>query len=169
MIAGASMPDRALAGNIAQKTKIDCRVSDGRGSTSFGQSKFLGQAAGTLKFSNWVFAPDGVNLRDRIGLFWDPAGSAKTLLRVSIDGPVSKPAQVLSVTDSTAVAATFTSDQRTTRAWLITINFRQNLVTAVATSSGPVAIRSQLLTLTCRFQPQSENSIRKSAADTWRR
>ncbi len=144
-------------------------MADGRGSINFGRSKHLGKVAGTQRFSRWVFAQDGVKLLDRIGLFWNPAVSGNKSLRVAIDGPVSKPARLISVTDDSVVAVAVTSDQRTTRIWLITINFRHEVVIAVATSSGAVAVKAQLIVLSCTFNDQPSAKVRKSAADSWRR
>ena len=165
--AGSYLP--ANAADIAQNTTIDCQVAGGRGSINFGPSKHLGAAAGTQRYSRWVFAQDGVNLKDRIGLFWAPSGGPNTSLRVAIDGPVSKPTQLISATEDTLVAVAFTSDQYTTRSWLLTINFPQETVVAVATSSGAVAVKAQVMVLSCAFSSKDGSKAFKSAADTWRR
>ena len=165
----AGWPATAEAADIKRGNTIECQVTDGRGSVNFGPSKYLGEAAGTQRFSQWVFAPDGVNLRDRIGLFWDPSVSRTRSLRVAIDGPVSKPAQLISATDDTLVAVAVTSDQRTTRGWLITINFPQETVIAVGTSSGAVAVKAQVMVLSCNFNTQQGAKAGKSAADSWQR
>lgn len=162
----AAMPAASGAADIKQSTAIACQVTDGRGAIAFGPSKHLGEAAGTQNFSPWVFAADGVNLHDRIGLFWEASANQKKALRVAIDGPVSKPTQLISVTQDTLVAVAVTSDQYTTRSWLITINFPQETVVAVATSSGAVAVKAQLMVLSCSFKTQLAG---KSAADSWRR
>lgn len=148
---------------------IECRVSDGRGATSFGRSKHLGEAAGTQRFSQWVFASDGLNLRDRVGLFWDPSADRNMSLRAAIDGPVSKPTQLISATSDTLVAVATTSDQYTTRTWLLTLNFRHELVMVAATASGAVAVKGQVMVLSCTFNGHQENQAKKTAADTWRR
>lgn len=159
----------AEAGDITRKAAIECRVTDGRGSVEFGPSKHLGDVAGTQRFSPWVFAGDGLNLHDRIGLFWNPSVSRSRSLRAAIDGPVSKPTQLISIGDDTVVAVAVTSDQRTTRGWLITINFKQETVMVAGTSSGAVAVKGQLMVLSCRFDDQQAQSASRSAADDWRR
>ncbi|MCP5082916.1 MAG: hypothetical protein GY948_14610 [Alphaproteobacteria bacterium] len=164
--AGASAPTSAEAADISQNSAIECQVTDGRGSINFGRSKHLGEAAGTQRFSPWVLAQDGVNLRDRIGLFWGPSASPAKSLRVAIDGPVSKPTQLISTIKETLVAVAVTSDQHTTRSWLITINFPQETVVVVGTSSGAVAVKAQVMVLSCTFNTQLAG---KSAADSWRR
>ena len=165
----AGLPASAGAADVTQGTAIACQVADGRGSISFGRSKHLGEVAGTQKFSQWVLAQDGLNLRDQIGLFWNPSVSRDRSLRVAIDGPVSKPARLMSLTDDSVVAVAITSDQLTTRTWLITINFRHETVVAVATSSGAVAVKAQLIVLSCNFNDQRDAKVGKSAADSWRR
>ncbi len=165
-IALAAMPSSAGAADIKQSTVIACQVTDGRGAIAFGPSKHLGEAAGTQRFSPWVFAADGVNKRDRIGLFWEASANQKKALRVAIDGPVSKPTQLISASEDTLVAVAVTSDQHTTRSWLITINFPQETVVAVATASGAVAVKAQVMVLSCSFESQVAG---KSAADSWRR
>ncbi len=162
----AAVPAAAEAADIQQSAAVECQVTDGRGSIAFGPSKHLGAAAGTQRFSPWVFSADGVNKRDRIGLFWETSAHQKKTLRVAIDGPVSKPTQLISASEDTLVAVAVTSDQHTTRTWLITVNFPQETVVAVATSSGAVAVKSQLMVLSCTFKTQLAG---KSAADSWRR
>ena len=165
----AQVPASAVAADIMRSNAIGCRVADGRGAASYGRSKHLGEIAGTQRFSQWVFAQDGVNLHDTIGLFWNPSVSRNMSLRVAIDGPVSKPTQLISVGQDTLVAVATTSDQQTTRTWLITINFRHELVMAVAASSGAVAVKAQVMMLSCTFDDQQDAEVPKSAADSWRR
>ncbi len=167
--ASIGLPAAASAADIERGAAIECQVIDGRGSVKFGSSKHLGEAAGTQRFSHWVFAQDGLNLRDRIGLFWDPSVNQNRSLRAAIDGPVSKPTQIISKGDDTLVAVAVTSDQRTTRSWLITINFKQETVMAAGMSSGAVAVKGQLMVLSCTFGDQQAQSVGKSAADSWRR
>lgn len=167
--AGAGLPAAAGAAHTDQSWEIRCGVSDGRGLVSYGHSKYLGEAAGTSRFSRWVFAQEGVNLTDRIGLFWNPSGSRNRSLRVALDGPVSKPAQLVSITDDTLAATVVTSDRNTTRTWLLTVNFEHEAVVAVAMSSGAVAVKAQMMMLTCRFNAQQDARVFRSAADTWRR
>ncbi len=166
VLALAAPPDTARAADIQQSTAIACEVTEGRGAIAFGPSKYLGAAAGTHRFSPWVLARDGVNLRDRIGLFWETASNRKKALRVAIDGPVSKPTHLISATDDTLVAVAVTSDQHTTRSWMITINFPQETVAVVASSSGAAAVKSQVMVLSCAFEAQLAG---KTAADSWRR
>lgn len=163
------VPASAVAADIMRSNAIECRVADGRGAASYGRSKHLGEIAGTQRFSQWVFAQDGVNLHDTIGLFWNPSVSRNMSLRVAIDGPVSKPTQLISVGQDTLVAVATTSDQQTTRTWLITINFRHELVMAVAASSGAVAVKAQVMMLSCVFDDQRDAEVLKSAADSWQR
>lgn len=164
-----ALPAPALAADISRSHTIACRVTEGRGATSFGRSKHLGEAAGTQRFAHWVFASEGLNMRDRIDLFWTPSARQNRLLRVAIDGPVSKPAMLISATDDTLVAVAHTSDQYTTRSWLITINFQHELVMVVASASGAVAVKGQVMVLSCRFKGPGSAQAEKSAADTWRR
>lgn len=168
-VAGAGLPASTHAADAKQSNAINCQVIDGRGSINFGHSKYLGKVSGTQSFSRWVFAQDGVNLRDQFGFFWNPSLSRDKSLRVALDGPVSKPARLISITDDTVVAVTATSDQHTTRSWLITINFRHETVAAVGTSSGAVAVKTQLVELSCNFNDQQGTEVRSSAADSWRR
>lgn len=164
--AGIGLPASANAADIRQSTAIECHVTDGRGSITFGPSEHLGAAAGTQRFSPWVFASDGVNVRDRIGLFWEAPNGRQKTLRAAIDGPVSKPTHLISATEDTLVAVAVTSDQHTTRSWLITINFPQETVVVVGTSSGAVAVKAQVMVLSCAFKTQLAG---KSAADSWQR
>ena len=169
VLSAISFPLPAGAADIERGAAIECRVTDGRGSIAFGPSKHLGDAAGTQRFSNWVFAQDGLNLRDRIGLFWNPSVTQNRSLRAAIDGPVSKPTRLISIGDDTLGAVAVTSDQRTTRSWLITINFKQETVMAVGTSSGSVAVKGQVMVLSCTFDDTYAQSGKRSAADSWRR
>ncbi|MEM8687488.1 MAG: hypothetical protein AAGF81_09170 [Pseudomonadota bacterium] len=159
----------ATAADIKTRIAIECQVTDGKGAVSYGPSRYLGELAGTLSFAQWVYHRDGVALGDQIGLYWNPSLGPKTALRATLDGPVSKPAQLVSSTDDTIVAVAFTSDQYTTRSWLITVNFPQETVMVMATSSGAAAVRGQLMILSCTFHVQRGSSVAKSAADGWRR
>ena len=170
LVLAAAVPGvPATAADIKAGATIECQVEDGRGAINYGPSKYLGDVAGTRRFAPWVFDRDGVALRDRIGVYWNPSRGRQTSLRVAVDGPVSKPAQVVSSTDDTLVALAFTSDQYTTRSWLITVNFPQETVMAVATSSGAAAVKAQLMILSCVFNVQRGSNVAKSAADGWRR
>lgn len=174
-VAGLALTVTALSGvpvtaaDITAGAAIECQVADGRGAISYGPSKYLGEAAGTRRFAQWVFDRDGVALNDRVGVYWNPSRERQTSLRVAIDGPVSKPAHLVSSTDDTLVALAFTSDQYTTRSWLITVNFPQETVMAVVTSSGAAAVKAQLMILSCTFNVQRGSDMAKSAADGWRR
>jgi hypothetical protein len=159
----------ANAADPAMTTAIVCRIIDGRGAVSYGSSKHLGGLASTRKFEPWVLAPDGIQLHDRIGLFWMPERDRQKSLRIAIDGPVSKPARLVSVTDETVVAIADTSDQRTTRSWLITVNFRHETVAAAGIASGPVALKTQLMSLSCNFSYPAPEDATRSAADRWQR
>ncbi len=159
----------ATAADIKMRTAMECQVADGRGAISYGPSKYLGKVAGTQSFSPWVYDGDGVALRDKVGLYWNPSLEPQTALRVALDGPVSKPAKLVSSTQDTLVAVAFTSDQYTTRSWLITVNFPQETVMAVATSSGVAAVKAQVMILSCAFNVHRGSNVTKSAADGWRR
>ncbi|MGI9406519.1 MAG: hypothetical protein ACR2O4_09120, partial [Hyphomicrobiaceae bacterium] len=108
-----------------------------------------------------------VGLRDRIDLFWNPAAERGATLRIAIDGPVSKPAQLVSITDDSVSAVVMTSDQDTTRSWLFTINFRQEQVMASGISSNTGGMKGQMMALSCSFEETGVSSAQ--AADSWRR
>lgn len=156
LAAVAGSPVSGHAASIKQDTAVDCQLADGRGFVRFSSNKYLGEVAGTQKFSQWVFEKDGVKLGDRIGVFWTPAANAEDKLRVAIDGPVPKSARLVSVSASKVVGLAASSSSNTTRIWLITVDFKEETVMAMASSSGAMAVKGQLMTLDCRFKSQTD-------------
>ena len=84
IVALAAGPVPAGAADIQQSTAIECQVSGGRGAIAFGPSKHLGAAAGTKRFSPWVWAAMAVMMA---GMFLvQPRAAPKPLAEPSETG-----------------------------------------------------------------------------------
>ncbi len=139
------LPGSSFAKDATEKAEIVCLVTDGQGMKDLGRRESPG-------FSQWVFKQEGVGLGDDIRLYWEPKSPVGPLLRVALDNPVPKQAQLVSITDDTVSAVVMTSDSETTRSWHFAINFRLKRVMASGLSSNTVVIKGQIMTLSCDFQ-----------------
>ncbi len=155
------------AANAKQSTIIQCVVTNGRGISNV-RSPTGNAVSARPEFKPWVLAGDGVKIEDRITLYWQRMMDGRPQLRVAIDGPVSKPAHLFSITDNTVVAIVLTSDQDTTRSWQFSINFRRQDVMATGIASNANRLSGQLIVLSCTFEAR-ENSDEPmaEAADHW--
>ena len=146
LLMAATSSSAGFAGtNTAQRTtEMDCVVTDGRG--------VVDVASGAQpEYSQSALARDGLALGDKARLFWDYSPETPSALRVALDSPVTKGARLVSITDDTVSAVLMTSDSLTTRAWLITVNFRLERVMVSGMSSNSNAMNAQIMTLSCTF------------------
>jgi len=158
----------AAATTSDQSVSIACKVQDGSGNTR-SDTAAGSNASQKAQFKSWVLSGDGVDIGDTIRLYWHRKPGAPARLRVAVDGPVSKPAHILSMTDDTVVALTLTSDQDTTRAWQFAINFRREEVAAAGLASNPYRLSGQLIVLECAFEARANaDTPMADAADHWK-
>ena len=135
----------APAKDTKQNTKVSCTVTDGQGMKQFADEK-------DSRFVRWVLERDGVKIGDDISFNWEPQSAIGPSLKVALDNPVTKQAQIISITGDTVSAVVTTSDSATTRSWLFTINFRLKKVMASGFSSNSAALKGQMMTLSCQFE-----------------
>ncbi len=112
-------------------------------------------AAAKTRLSHWVFQGEQDLKRLPIQFFWEPRSDRGPTLRIMLNGEDRRRATLLSRTKDSLSSVLNWSDRFTTRTWLFTLNFHQELVMATKVESNIGGMKAKVFTYACDYQDTS--------------
>jgi len=144
---------QVMAADLREEYDITCKITDVEALVNLGERSVRGGAEkARSKLADWMFGDTHSITLLPVVLMWRIDKNNRSRLSLLLDGQTEKSATILSRTNDTIAAVHMASDRSTTRSWLFSLNFKQEIVMATMNESNSTGARGMVTQLDCDYE-----------------